>query len=220
MNPSADALVLRGPAVVDQWFQRARHALVLALGVLGCLVLAGVCEQSSANLRVPDAATLARHWQQGDVIVLVRHAERCDRSSAPCLGAADGITVRGSQMASRLGQEYRTLDLSHTDIYASPATRTAQTASQMFGSIAQDQAWAGDCAKDLLANLAHHKRAGHNLVLVTHSECMQRLQDSLTGLDVDTPDYGASLVVYTDELQGLQVAGQIDNDDWPPLAVR
>ncbi|EGH29378.1 hypothetical protein PSYJA_10538, partial [Pseudomonas syringae pv. japonica str. M301072] len=33
---------------------------------------------------------LREHWRQGNVVVMIRHAERCDRSSNPCMGDADG----------------------------------------------------------------------------------------------------------------------------------
>ncbi|MFV3014392.1 hypothetical protein [Pseudomonas sp. PSPC2-3] len=36
-------------------------------------------------------------WMEGNVIVMVRHAERCDRSSNPCFGPPNGITVNGQQ---------------------------------------------------------------------------------------------------------------------------
>ena len=39
------------------------------------------------------ALDVAQEWAKGNVIALVRHAERCDRSSLPCLGPLDGITV-------------------------------------------------------------------------------------------------------------------------------
>ena len=38
---------------------------------------------------------LAASWAKGEVVVLVRHAERCDRSTAPCPDTPDGITADG-----------------------------------------------------------------------------------------------------------------------------
>lgn len=54
---------------------------------------------SAPNLARPSHADqvmlLTESWAKGDVIALVRHGERCDRSTTQCLGPADGVTVRG-----------------------------------------------------------------------------------------------------------------------------
>ena len=36
---------------------------------------------------------LSEHWESGNVIFLIRHEERCDRSNNPCLGPDEGITA-------------------------------------------------------------------------------------------------------------------------------
>lgn len=50
-----------------------------------------------------DNKTLARLAQQHPVVVLFRHAERCDRSTNQCLSDKTGITVKGTQDARELG---------------------------------------------------------------------------------------------------------------------
>ncbi|WP_258365173.1 histidine phosphatase family protein [Pseudomonas syringae] len=72
-------------------------------------------------------------WEKGDVMVLVRHGERCDRSSNDCLGASDGITRYGSSVSTDVGRSFSELGLAQTDVITSPLTRTAQTAQAMFG---------------------------------------------------------------------------------------
>jgi hypothetical protein len=72
-------------------------------------------------------------WAKGEIVVLVRHAERCDRSENACLADADGITVKGSEASKEVGQGIKSLGLEHTTILASPETRTKQTAYYMFG---------------------------------------------------------------------------------------
>lgn len=53
---------------------------------------------SSNGLPRIDNKTLARLAQQHPVVVLFRHAERCDRSTNQCLSDKTGITVKGTRM--------------------------------------------------------------------------------------------------------------------------
>ncbi|WP_435605306.1 histidine phosphatase family protein [Pseudomonas knackmussii] len=197
---------------------KSRPFLAALLGGLGLLALGlgGAASFSGErDLKQLGPADLAAQWSHGDVVVLVRHAERCDRSSAPCMGAKDGITVRGGEMASTVGRDYRTFfGLDNADIYASPLTRTTQTADLMFGNVKPDQWWAADCKGKLLDNVLAHKANHRNLILVTHSECMEQLVQALDHHDIDTPDYASSLVLASDGKGGLQVVGKIDPDDW------
>ena len=50
-------------------------------------------------------------WRDGDLIVLVRHEERCDRSTNPCLGPVEGLTINGSQQAENLGKAFAALGM-------------------------------------------------------------------------------------------------------------
>ena len=65
---------------------------VVAIGALTLAVLAScfvLWPKSPANLAYEGAqarAQLLQQWSAGEIAVLVRHAERCDRSSNPCLG--------------------------------------------------------------------------------------------------------------------------------------
>ncbi len=52
---------------------------------------------SSNGLPRIDNKTLARLAQQHPVVVLFRHAERCDRSTNQCLSDKTGITVKGTR---------------------------------------------------------------------------------------------------------------------------
>ncbi len=65
---------------------------------------------------------LKETWMQGSTVVLVRHAERCDRSANPCLSDAEGITVNGSNAAIAVGTGLRQLGLERARMIASPST--------------------------------------------------------------------------------------------------
>ncbi|WPN22970.1 histidine phosphatase family protein [Pseudomonas marginalis] len=70
---------------------------------------------------------LFEHWKGGNVILLIRHEERCDRSNNPCLGPDEGITALGSERAEETGILLKALlDFDDAVIFTSPMTRTVQ----------------------------------------------------------------------------------------------
>ncbi|MFV3330821.1 histidine phosphatase family protein [Pseudomonas sp. NY15437] len=160
-------------------------------------------------------AELREHWQNGDLIVLVRHAERCDRSSAPCLADASGITVRGGQSAHEIGQDFAALGLANADILSSDQLRAVQTASSMFGRTPQEQSWLYKCEGSMLEQALQHKVAHRNLILVTHSECIEDLEHSVSVKDPATPDYASTLFVLSEKDQTPRLLGYLDADQWP-----
>ncbi|RBJ69051.1 histidine phosphatase family protein, partial [Pseudomonas sp. MWU12-2534b] len=85
-----------------------------------------------AHGKVSGARAPAAGWAKGDMIVLVRHVERCDHSPAPCLSGDDGITERSRSVAVGVGAQFEHLGLNRVDIYNSPMLRTVQTAGYMF----------------------------------------------------------------------------------------
>lgn len=192
-------------------------ALLLLTGiVLTLCAWRSILPQSLDN---PDRSAFQQRWMQGRVILLVRHLERCDRSSAPCLGAADGITARAAEMAKGLGRSIAHYGLAATDIYSSPLTRTAQTADLMFEHSVARQDWLFTCKNDdLLGQIRRHKASHRNLVLVTHSECFDRLMQNLDKPEGETPEYGETLVLFDNDGRSPWIAGEIEAPDWAKLA--
>ena len=197
---------------------------VVALGALVVAVLVTVFflwPKSPTNLAQEGAqarAQLLQRWGAGEIAVLVRHTERCDRSSNPCLGPADGITRVGSEAAAGVGQGLARLGLTHTDILTSPVTRTVQTAHYMFNHDPQTQEWLATCGTTLRNDVVAHKVAHRNLVLVTHSGCIADFEKQ-TGLKHAAKDaeYGSSLFVRIDDNGQLQVLGIVNAEDWNTL---
>jgi len=198
---------------------RYKHRLALLLAVLLVIPLslwvfkpAAVPDLAHGNVAGINALTAG--WAKGEMIVLVRHVERCDHSNAACLGPADGITDRAREVAVGLGAQFEHLGLERADIYNSPLTRTAQTASYMFSKVSSGDDWLFNCKNSMLRDVLAHKVAGRNLVLVTHSECMAQLEKDLK-LATPTLGYGASLFVSTDTLNGApKMLGMIEASDW------
>ncbi|RAI65431.1 histidine phosphatase family protein [Pseudomonas fluorescens] len=192
-------------------------ALTLAVLVTGFLLW----PKSPTNLAQEGAqarAQLLQQWGAGEIAVLVRHAERCDRSSNPCLGPADGITRVGSEAAAGVGQGLARLGLTQTDILTSPVTRTVQTAHYMFNSDPRTQEWLATCGTTLRNDVVAHKVAHRNLVLVTHSGCIADFEKQ-TGFKHSAKDaeYGSALFVRIDGNGLLQVLGIVNAEDWNTL---
>ncbi|MFJ4145130.1 histidine phosphatase family protein [Pseudomonas sp. NPDC089734] len=189
--------------------------LLLAPFWLGTCLLApsGPLDLSqSHNLR---KANILAHWAEGDLVVLVRHAERCDHSTNPCLGPSDGITRKGQGMALQLGNAFRALGLDKTDIFNSPLMRTAQTAHFAFNDASLDQDWLANCRHSLLDDIEQHKVAQRNMVLITHSECFNELEKSLKVSARTVPDYGSALFVAVNkDNHSPRILGFLDAQDW------
>lgn len=216
-TPLVSTLVKRSS--MTSGLKRYKRFLALLLGGVLLIPLslwlfrpAAVPDLAHGNLAGVQA--LRAGWAKGDIIVLVRHVERCDRSKAACLGPADGITDRAREVAVGLGAQFERLGLDRADIYNSPLTRTAQTASYMFSKVSSGDGWLYNCKGSMLRDALAHKVAGRNLVLVTHSECMDALEKELK-LATPTLGYGAALFVSTDTLNGApKMLGMIEASDW------
>ncbi|MBV4474686.1 lipopolysaccharide core heptose(II)-phosphate phosphatase PmrG [Pseudomonas botevensis] len=188
----------------------AASLLVIPL-TLWLLAPASVPDLAHGN--VAGARALAAGWAKGDMIVLVRHVERCDHSKAPCLAGNDGITDRSRSVAVGVGAQFEHLGLDQADIYNSPMLRTVQTAGYMFNKAGTGEDWLISCKGRMLQQALAHKVAGRNLILVTHSECMAQLEKDLKA-STSTPGYGASLFISAATPTAPKILGLIEASDW------
>lgn len=159
-------------------------------------------------------AELLQDWQAGEVVALVRHAERCDQSSNPCLGPADGITRFGNESSTAVGQHFMRLGMAQTDVLSSPATRTIQTSHAMFGNDPKTQEWLVTCGKTLRNDVVAHKQAHRNLVLVSHSGCIGDFLAETGFPHAAKSEYGSTVFLRIDTNGQLQVLGIINPEDW------
>ncbi|WP_166365017.1 histidine phosphatase family protein [Pseudomonas akapageensis] len=192
-------------------------ALLLAVLVPAWLLAESFGTPMAADLNRSSPAqvsALVSDWHRGNVIVLVRHLERCSRVDAPCLDGRAGITARSTAIGEYMGKEFRQLGLSNSDIYNSPLKRTAQTAQVMFNQTTAKQDWLYQCNGTFMGEALQRKVPGRNLILVTHSSCIDEFEASL-GLSESDPDYGGALFISTsDDKTQNKVLGFIDADDW------
>ncbi|MGV8918125.1 MAG: histidine phosphatase family protein [Pseudomonas sp.] len=155
-------------------------------------------------------------WQAGNIVVLVRHAERCDRSSNPCLGPADGITRPGNESGINAGKAFQALGLNNTDTLSSPLRRTSQTAAAMFGKAVTEEDWLVNCeTNNMLNDIVAHKPEHRNLILVTHSGCISRLEKQLGYPRAKTAEYTSSLFISLGADKKPKILGLMNVQDWP-----
>lgn len=200
----------------NTWVVLAASVLVIPL-TLWLLAPAAVPDLAHGN--VAGAQALAQGWAQGDMIVLVRHVERCDHSKAPCLSGNDGITQRSRSVADAVGSQFEQLGLSNADLYNSPIERTVQTAGYMFTKTSTAADWLISCKGRMLQEALAHKVPGRNLILVTHSECMAQIEKDLN-VPASDPGYGSSLFVAAANPAAPQMLGFIEASDWRTVTTR
>ncbi len=191
--------------------------LVVALGTGGYFFLTCPLAPLSISASAARQAQLHEQWRNGNVTVLVRHAERCDHSDAPCLSSAQGITARTLPIVRELGRDFKGLGTSDVDIISSPLIRAVQTAENMFDESPLRQAWLFDCKGTMLSQVLRHKLPHHNLILVTHSECIQDLQSSMGDSNPTTPTFASSLFLIDDGKRAPTLLGYLDADEWKEL---
>jgi len=208
-------------ALLRKTLGRYRNTLVVIVAAIltSFIAFQMLAASPAPNLGLSSNASrvlaLNQSWAQGNVIALVRHSERCDRSSTLCMGPEDGITVHGESVAQELGNEFRMMGLAHTDIYSSMLTRARQTADAMFVNPVDAQDWLFNCKGKMLSDALKHKVPGRNLVLVTHSECMDELESQMHVPTDTTFGYNASLFIKTDGTDAHpQMLGYVETKDW------
>lgn len=158
-----------------------------------------------------ESLELIQNWKNGDLAVLIRHEERCDRSSNACLGPADGITSLGSERARRTGDKLKAhLGLENVDLFTSPKVRTVQTAHFMFAQARQLPSRHTICGEDIIQRVAAHKKVDRSLLLVTHSTCINNMIKSAGYRKEGRPGYGSLLFVKFLPDGEVEIIGKIN----------
>ncbi|QXI47259.1 MULTISPECIES: histidine phosphatase family protein [Pseudomonas] len=198
-----------------------RKTLGAALGL--CMVVAALTTWLATRTHIVDLGNgqqlsdsgLLKDWADGAVIVMIRHAERCDSAPGPCLDDPSGITVAGSQAASRVGQGLQQLGLANADMLSSPKLRTRQTAHFILGQAVASEDWLEGCDSQFAREAMARKRPGHNLVLVTHNGCIDHFarQQKVVGGERES-GYASALFVSVDGNGKARILGRLNEPDW------
>lgn len=165
-------------------------------------VVTGLCTQhawSSNGLPRIDNKTLALLAKEHPVVVLFRHAERCDRSDNPCLSDKTGITVNGANKARELGKTF-SADITHYDLYASNTVRTIQSATWFSANrkLTVDKKLM-KCGSGIYSaiNAMLVKSSNKNIVAFTHNHCLTYIAKNKRSVKFQ-PDYLDGLVMHAE----------------------
>lgn len=195
-------------------------ATALAFGALGWFALSNHVPTISSEQQMRSSGLTAA-WAEGSVLVLIRHAERCDRSSNVCLNDPTGITVAGSQAAGGVGEGLQRLGLANTALLSSTELRTRQTAQFIFNKPLATQQWLNDCDGHFADVALSHKQPGQNLALVTHSGCIDQLERQLhVPGGQRSSAYASALFVAVDGHGKPHILGQTNAEQWPRLIAK
>jgi phosphohistidine phosphatase SixA len=198
----------------------SRRGLLGALGLLLLMALAGwvLCPSSAPDLgdgHQRQHAGIYHQWASGNTVVFIRHAERCDRSLNPCLGDPAGITASGAQGAQSVGKALQAMGLQHTDVVSSPLVRTVQTSAAIFGHAVPAVSWLQNCRSPSLAEVLALKKPGRNLVVVTHSGCIEHYERQLDVGRTPSAGYVGAFFVSAPDNHRAKVLGYLDAPAWP-----
>lgn len=203
--------------------RRAISKKLLVPGLCALLLLAASATWLSTRTHVMSLGSeqqmldsgVYAEWAKGKVIVLIRHAERCDRSANPCLSDPTGITVEGSQAAVEVGNGLQRLGLDDAEVLSSPEYRTRQTAHFIFGKEVASRDWIAECDHDFTHAALQGKRPGVNLVLVTHSGCIDHVERQLKVPGGErSSEYASALFVSMNNDGKARILGQMNANEW------
>lgn len=179
-------------------------------------------ETLACSDHLSDVPEARKAWQNGDLVVLTRHAARCRVDDHNCPDGDIGLTEAGVKESFLISAGIEDLGPANTDVYYSPTLRTTMTAMIAIHQEMSEAEWLVDsCRVNFPDNVRQAKTAGRNLLLITHSTCINSFEDS-TGELLSTFNagndrfYGASLM-YLFEPDGKATSiGCILPDNWLP----
>ncbi|EEX5660705.1 histidine phosphatase family protein [Escherichia coli] len=179
---------------------KSKKYFIILLALAAIAGLGTHAAWSSNGLPRIDNKTLARLAQQHPVVVLFRHAERCDRSTNQCLSDKTGITVKGTQDARELGNAF-SADIPGFDLYSSNTVRTIQSATWFSAGkkLTVDKRLL-QCGNEIYSAIKdlQSKAPDKNIVIFTHNHCLTYIAKNKRDATFK-PDYLDGLVMHVEK---------------------
>lgn len=152
-------------------------------------------------------------YDPAHIVILYRHAERCDRSFHPCYANQGGITIQGTQSASKMGEKVSNSFNGHYEIMSSDALRTRQTAhffaegkAVEIDSKLNDKQCNDAQYQHFLSAIQHNNK--NMKIIFTHSTCLNYFANRFANEDFDA-DYLSNLVIDITDPQHVRVIGSL-----------
>ncbi len=194
---------------------------IFFLTLLLCL-LSACANNHCIALKDDPTAWQALHdaWQDQQVLMILRHAAKCDEEPG-CVEDNEDLTPLGKMQAKVIGNGVRDTLGEPFDVYHSDMIRTEDTALLAFGASTVDVKISKPCLpgfKDHVSNLP----ISTNTILVTHSSCIDSLADRegerYLGLKSgDDAHFGIAAFMQQNRGNELKVLGCVWPKDWPEL---
>ena len=179
---------------------KSKKYFIILLALAAIAGLGTHAAWSSNGLPRIDNKTLASLAQQHPVVVLFRHAERCDRSTNQCLSDKTGITVKGTQDARELGNAF-SADIPDFDLYSSNTVRTIQSATWFSAGkkLTVDKRLL-QCGNEIYSAIKdlQSKAPDKNIVIFTHNHCLTYIAKDKRDVTFK-PDYLDGLVMHVEK---------------------
>lgn len=180
---------------------KSKKYFIILLALAAIAGLGTHAAWSSNGLPRIDNKTLARLAQQHPVVVLFRHAERCDRSTNQCLSDKTGITVKGTQDARELGNAF-SADIPDFDLYSSNTVRTIQSATWFSAgkklTVDKRLLQCGNEIYSAIKDLQSKALDKKNIVIFTHNHCLTYIAKNKRDATFK-PDYLDGLVMHVEK---------------------
>jgi phosphohistidine phosphatase SixA len=178
-------------------------------------------------------------WNKGELLILMRHTEKCSAVENACPPGDEGITETGRAQAKLIGDGLRGLGTINAEpnaeqnaglnaelnaeVFYSPALRTTQTAKTAFNGDMQPLASLVEgCKSNWLEKIKSFKNPGSNLILVTHSSCLNALsdedQDRILDFNAGSDRfYGLSVFLRQNEMGRIEKLGCMLPSQWQEI---
>jgi phosphohistidine phosphatase SixA len=160
------------------------------------------------------------NWNKGDLVLLIRHTEKCSAVKDACSSGDKGLTTRGVLQARSIHAGISSLGSAPVEVIYSPALRTAMTAKIALDEEMTAGKWlVTDCDTNFLGKIQLQKEAGVNLILVTHSHCLNAMKNKLGGsllrFNAGKDDFfGMSVFLEAKGNQNLKQLGCLLPSNW------
>ncbi|MCV3038864.1 lipopolysaccharide core heptose(II)-phosphate phosphatase [Escherichia coli] len=165
--------------------------LIISLFVILVLLSIIYIARTPARLDMNDVAEINQKHQ---LIFLIRHGERCDRSTNICLSERDGITINGANKAQQYGNAFSKMFPDY-GLYSTDTVRTIQTASFFSGGKTATIPDISTCDDDAVNNILEISQSDNITVIFTHNHCLSKIAKKMNGWRFK-PDYMDTLVLH------------------------
>ena len=208
--------------------------LMIGSVVLGLVLIAATAElfkqykeSTACNDIEKQFGPVEASWNKGELLILMRHTEKCSAVENACPPGDEGITETGRTQAKLIGDGLRRLGTMNAEltpeVFYSPALRTKQTARAAFtGDMKPLAALVEGCKSNWLEKIKSFKKPGSNLILVTHSSCLNALsdedQDRILDFNAGSDRfYGISIFLRQNEIGRIEDLGCMLPSQWQQI---